>query len=102
IRNPKSEKTRISDSLFLPDSKIQIRLTTHRVHRIPTRGRDDNSGAGLGVGAGIVMVQRNAEPGADQRQLGRIDFPYLASELHGASEAQSGRRNSGGSTAGMQ
>jgi len=64
--------------------------------------RDHDPGTGFSVGACVVMIQVNAEPGTDQGQLGRIDFPNSPSQLHGASKVYSRRADSGGSTARMQ
>jgi hypothetical protein len=56
---------------------------------------DDDAGARLGVGQGLMVIEVDAEELAHVRQLRRVELPGAASELHGAEELKPRSPNAG-------
>jgi len=65
-------------------------------------GRDDDPGAGLGIGQGIVMFQPDAEVAAHMWKFSGVDAPGPIGELHGANEAVTRALESGSFAAGVK
>ena len=55
---------------------------------LPVR-RDDDQGAGLGIGGGLMVLEGNAQVIADIIQFGGINVPGLPGQLHRTAERES-------------
>src|SRR5690606_18576452 len=61
-----------------------------------------DAGAGLGVGEGLVVLQRDVEVAADVREARGEEVPRLPREDDGAEEIEPGRTKARGLAAGLE
>src|SRR5262249_24917458 len=72
----------------LPDSRSGAPEVGIFYQRLPDR--EQNARTGLGMGRGVVMVQRQSQVGANVRQSGGMEAPSMSGQQHRAFEGYRG------------